>query len=627
MKFTSVSSLFVAIQKHLNIASIHMEKAVEYADDAPTAPATDRPSKRNRDYDKGDDQPNKTPKLTLKPPSNGGEGPVPEPEGSGPQCRKCGVRNHSPKDCKIAASGHPDINTTDNEWRDSAAGLKAWRDYGIRHLKRFKRIDGSAWNDNRDSGGKPKFLLKGAEKKQDRRNHFNKQSKSPLVHDSVACMSGGDASKDADMAYLEHLLAINNNSGIQHHTIPCEIVVNNLISLNANALIDTGALQSNYVDLKTAAAIVKAQMAAQELEERMHVASHVHTYTSCSSGSALSVLECLGCKNKVFKNNEDFLFDQPGGIDNTTKHKHKHKLRFGQVPGKTLPHTMEQETGTVSTEPLSTQPAKANSTSTDIQSLPATSAKTIITTNSNSRICTGVKGMCTDSKGVVNNFGFKYRNEANNTLEILEHLQAKILDIPYDIIIGRPTIVEHQLLHKLSTHFSEENVASGGAPTRSSNHSAHDVTAAFGQPTVPEDHPALNVLYKKDELLTPEYDDDGIELKVKDFPWEKEDTPITQNGNENAPKPQPTIHGSPELQARIRSLLAEFDDIFSTDLKPQPAMVPPMDVKVDKTQWHKPRNRLLPRTQTHEKNAEIERQIRKMVAAKVIKPSQASHYS
>jgi len=235
--------------------------------------------------------------------------------------------------------------------------------------------------------------------------------------------------------------------------------------------------------------------------------------------------------------------------------------------------------------------------------------------------------MCTDSKGVVNNFGFKYRNEANNTLEILEHLQAKILDIPYDIIIGRPTIVEHQLLHKLSTHFSEENVASGGAPTRSSNHSAHDVTAAFGQPTVPEDHPALNVLYKKDELLTPEYDDDGIELKVKDFPWEKEDTPITQNGNENAPKPQPTIHGSPELQARIRSLLAEFDDIFSTDLKPQPAMVPPMDVKVDKTQWHKPRNRLLPRTQTHEKNAEIERQIRKMVAAKVIKPSQASHYS
>jgi len=391
MKFTSVSRLFVAIQKHLNIASIHMEKAAEYADDAPIAPATDRPSKRNRDYDKGDDQPNKTPKLTLKPPSNGGEGPVPEPEGSGPQCRKCGVRNHSPKDCKIAASGHPDINTTDNEWRDSAAGLKAWRDYGIRHLKRFKRIDGSAWNDNRDSGGKPKFLLKGAEKKQDRRNHFNKQSKSPLVHDSVACMSGGDASKDADMAYLEHLLAINNNSGIQHHTIPCEIVVNNLISLNANALIDTGALQSNYVDLKTAAAIVKAQMAAQELEERMHVASHVHTCTSCSSGSALSVLECLGCKNKVFKNNEDFLFDQPGGIDNTTKHKHKHKLRFGQVPGKTLPHTMEQETGTVSTEPLSTQPAKANSTSTDIQSLPATSAKTIITTNSNSRICTGVK--------------------------------------------------------------------------------------------------------------------------------------------------------------------------------------------------------------------------------------------
>jgi len=220
--------------------------------------------------------------------------------------------------------------------------------------------------------------------------------------------------------------------------------------------------------------------------------------------------------------------------------------------------------------------------------------------------------MCSDSKGAVS-FGFKYRNEADDIIEIMESLKAKILDIPYDIIIGRPTILKHNLLHKLSTHFFQRpTVKTGGISTQSGDLSTHDVPKLLRQPLVSEDHPAINILYRKDELITPEYDDDGIDLKVTDYPWEKDD-PVPGS---NIAKPEPHIEGGPELQARIRQLLAEFDDIFSTDVRPYPAQISPLEVNVDREKWNKPRNRLPPRTQTPAKNAEIERQIRKMVDLK-----------
>lgn len=156
-------------------------------------------------------------------------------------------------------------------------------------------------------------------------------------------------------------------------------------------------------------------------------------------------------------------------------------------------------------------------------------------------------------------------------------MQAKILDIPYDIIIGRPTIVENKLLYKLKDHFSGKGDENGGVRTRDMNISAHDVRNTLGQPLVPEDHPILGVLHRKDDLITPEYDDDGIELKIKDLPWEKEE-PVS--GDDTTAKPQPLIEGSAELQARIKTLLAEYDDI-STELKPQPAQVDPFDINVD----------------------------------------------
>ena len=246
----------------------------------------------------------------------------------------------------------------------------------------------------------------------------------------MSCNDSDSTSQDdADIAYLEELLATSSDN--KQNTIPCEIVVNNHYSFFANALIDTGALQSNYVDLKIAAAIVKAQGAARELEERLMAASSAHTCASCSSNSVLNVVKCIGCRNKKFKNNEDFLVGQPGGTP-------KNKLL--ENPGDSLPRKRPRSTetggkpnGTLSTE---TPP---------LQSLP--SSPTPTSSNGSTRICTAITGVCFESKGTVENFGFKYLNEEKQLLEQIEALQAKILDTPYDIIIGRPTILKYNLLH------------------------------------------------------------------------------------------------------------------------------------------------------------------------------------
>ena len=89
----------------------------------------------------------------------------------------------------------------------------------------------------------------------------------------------------------------------------------------------------------------------------------------------------------------------------------------------------------------------------------------------------------------------------------------------------------------------------------------------------------------------------------------------------------PEIGGSAELQAKLRKLLKEYKHIFSEELEPQAAKVAPMDIGVNKDMWQRNKHSLPPRPQTAAKELEIERQIKAMLASKVIKESQAPWYS
>ncbi|MDR3539362.1 MAG: hypothetical protein P4L69_00100 [Desulfosporosinus sp.] len=317
-KHSTVEELFLALRILLNTAQQHIAKAKEFMDDSSDAGAGDSDSdakikkrKRNKksSKDKRDTFNGPAQKL-FKPTPTGKTGPVPRPPGStdSVQCPKCGILGHGGDVCQLAGLNHPDLNHEEGvNWRDSKAGKKAWESYGKTNLRKHFRADGvTPWDGAKKT---PEGGSQGGNKKP----RYHKKSKSLSVDNiALSCNDSDSTSQDdADIAYLEELLATSSDS--KQNTIPCEIVVNNHYSFFANALIDTGALQSNYVDLKIAAAIVKAQGAARELEERLMAASSAHTCASCSSNSVLNVVKCIGCHNKKFKNNEDFLIGQPGG--------------------------------------------------------------------------------------------------------------------------------------------------------------------------------------------------------------------------------------------------------------------------------------------------------------------------
>ena len=74
-------------------------------------------------------------------------------------------------------------------------------------------------------------------------------------------------------------------------------------------------------------------------------------------------------------------------------------------------------------------------------------------------------------------------------------------------------------------------------------------------------------------------------------------------------------------------LCAKYASVLSTSLNSQPALLPPMILKVDEQIWKVNSNRGAARNQTDIKQAEIKRQISHMVDIGVILASQAEYYS
>ena len=66
-----------------------------------------------------------------------------------------------------------------------------------------------------------------------------------------------------------------------------------------------------------------------------------------------------------------------------------------------------------------------------------------------------------------------------------------------------------------------------------------------------------------------------------------------------------TIEGTPALRVRIRTLLEKYRSVFATTLSPEPALIPPSELEVDKEKWEQFSNRGPPRVQSPAKQAEI----------------------
>jgi hypothetical protein len=64
----------------------------------------------------------------------------------------------------------------------------------------------------------------------------------------------------------------------------------------------------------------------------------------------------------------------------------------------------------------------------------------------------------------------------------------------------------------------------------------------------------------------------------------------------------------------------EFRDIFSTELSPEPADLPPLDVPIDTAKWHQPKKQGRLRNQSVEGQQEIKRHLEKLLECGAISP-------
>ena len=259
--------------------------------------------------------------------------------------------------------------------------------------------------------------------------------------------------------------------------------------------------------------------------------------------------------------------------------------------------------------------------------------------------------MCIPCLGVVY-FDFSFLNELTKKQETIS-LEARMIDNDFDIILGRIDAIKYNLILKTYGQIFRDLLPSQSDDTPASvralhvsrllmipSHGASDTSErSEGSAHTPlverirnemRLHPEierLNVtttkreVLRKDQVLASSCGMEGDEELYED------DADDWDPFNKNQPQQGCKITGSAFVQDEVRKLVDEFKDVFSPTLTDQPALIPPMTLKVDEEKWRVNRNRTPHRAVSTAKQKEIQKQVKDMLDAKLIRPSKATHYS
>ena len=88
-----------------------------------------------------------------------------------------------------------------------------------------------------------------------------------------------------------------------------------------------------------------------------------------------------------------------------------------------------------------------------------------------------------------------------------------------------------------------------------------------------------------------------------------------------------TIHGTATLRERIIDVIQRYESVFQSQVAAEPARIPAMVLRVDRTKWQVSKNALAARRHPQEKRVAIEKFLDKALALGIVKPCQAPHWS
>ena len=235
--------------------------------------------------------------------------------------------------------------------------------------------------------------------------------------------------------------------------------------------------------------------------------------------------------------------------------------------------------------------------------------------NTRQTICSAINGECKTTSNVGNiNLQVKFvlNNHTCNETSFTISSCFTILDTPFDIIIGRPTITEFNMLpqffpnqYATNSKISEEVQSVTRKTWSEVSQPIQNLTSTLAliyrmnQSKNVYKRASIHEFLEVDEASgTPEgeeclsFREDGIE-----------NDPFLEDKSRIDSLPE-LIFGSAMLQEKLRNLCMEYKDIFSMSLKSTPANIPAFEILCDTEKWKSNKNRLPPRMQTAMKQKE-----------------------
>jgi lambda repressor-like predicted transcriptional regulator len=223
----------------------------------------------------------------------------------------------------------------------------------------------------------------------------------------------------------------------------------------------------------------------------------------------------------------------------------------------------------------------------------------------------------------------------------LIRLCADVIETPFDLIIGLPTIRRYDLTRELRSLFVERGC--GELPVDDRMDILSDKLSKLSmlrrEMTLVEEsieeravllatpiRAQLNTLIPKEDILGPASQQVIDAFKSTEDPVELIVQLATEGQREES---LPEIIGKGQFEDRLRKLVRKYESIFAKTVGLEPAKIKPRRFQINRDSLKEKRKQLSlpPRRQSKEQNKEIRRQVQRMLQLGVIQRPQSSTYS
>jgi transposase InsO family protein len=223
------------------------------------------------------------------------------------------------------------------------------------------------------------------------------------------------------------------------------------------------------------------------------------------------------------------------------------------------------------------------------------------------------------SKGSIS-FTMTFTSEQHNLVRF--NVDAFIIDSPINLILGRQTIKDNNLVSLFPSHFYNNPPTHSGAIEGTESMIVEDALLPSQPRSSPPSVVTTMMLKHLEHPSEAEYFAPAFES------FESVIANVNPQDQHEDVLDFITIYTDDDLTLEdVRSLLEEYRDIFSETLPPEPAKVPPLELTVDETAWETPKHHLPPRPQTPANQIEIKRQLDLLIAQNIVRSSNAPYYS